>query len=163
MKNFITNDSKETQKLGEMLAQEVKGGQIICLTGDLGAGKTTFVQGFLKGLKVKGPYTSPTFLIMKHYEVKSLKLKVQSKYKIPNTKYQIQNIYHVDAYRVEAKDILALGWEEMIKHNPSVSGNIIIIEWADRIKKIIPNLPAGGTLWIKFKWLDDQKRQITFV
>ena len=66
-KTFITENSKQTQKLGEMLASEFKGGQIICLSGELGAGKTTFTQGLLKGLKIKGPYTSPTFVIMKKY------------------------------------------------------------------------------------------------
>ncbi|MCX6763681.1 MAG: tRNA (adenosine(37)-N6)-threonylcarbamoyltransferase complex ATPase subunit type 1 TsaE [Candidatus Moranbacteria bacterium] len=142
MPTYITNNSKETQKLGEMLAQEIKGGQIICLTGDLGSGKTTFTQGFLKGLKVKGPYTSPTFLIMKKYD---------------------KNIYHIDAYRVKAKDILALGWEEMVKDNPPAGGSVIIIEWADRLKKIIPTPPAGGSIWIKFKWLGENKREIQFV
>ena len=132
MPKYITQNSKETQKLGEILAREIKGGQIICLTGDLGAGKTTFTQGFLKGLKVKGPYTSPTFLIIKKYG---------------------QYIYHIDAYRVKAKDILNLGWEEMLQNKK----NIIIIEWADRIKKIIP----PNAVWIKFKWLDENKREMT--
>ena len=133
MKKFITHDSKETRKLGEMLAQEIQGGCIVCLAGDLGAGKTTFTQGFLQGLKAKGPYTSPTFLIMKKYG---------------------KNIFHLDAYRVKAKDILQLGWEEMIQDKK----NIIIIEWADRIRKIIP----PNSVWIKFEWLDENKRQITF-
>jgi HrpA-like RNA helicase len=85
---ITTKSSKETKDLGKMLAQEIKngpastrgnamstrGGQVICLSGELGSGKTTFTQGFLQGLKVKGPYTSPTFVIMKKYEskVKSL-------------------------------------------------------------------------------------------
>jgi len=137
MKNFVTNNFKETQKLGELLAKEISGGQIICLSGDLGSGKTTFTQGFLKGLKVKGPYTSPTFVVMKQYVLKD------------------KNIYHVDAYRIKAKDILNLGWEEMIKNK----NNIIIIEWADRIKKIIPK----DSVWIKFEWQDEHKRKMTFM
>jgi tRNA threonylcarbamoyladenosine biosynthesis protein TsaE len=149
-KEFITIGFRETQKLGELLAQEVladkrfdlpaspvggsrpkrpkevepRGACIICLSGDLGAGKTTFTQGLLKGLKVKGPYTSPTFVIMKHYK---------------------NNIYHFDAYRVAANDILNLGWEEIIGDKK----NIVIVEWADRIKKIIPK----NSLWIKFEWV----------
>ena len=70
MENFITNNFKETQKLGENLAQKIKTGAIICLQGELGSGKTTFTQGLLKGLGVEGPYTSPTFLIMKEYNLK---------------------------------------------------------------------------------------------
>ena len=65
---LITTSSTQTKKLGEMLAQELCGREIICLSGDLGSGKTTFTQGLLKGLGIKGPYTSPTFNIIKEYE-----------------------------------------------------------------------------------------------
>lgn len=132
-KKFITENSKQTQKLGELLAKELKGGEIICLSGDLGAGKTTFTQGLLKGLGAKAPFTSPTFVIMKKYK---------------------KTIFHFDAYRVGAKDILNLGWEEMIADKK----NVIIIEWAERIKKIIPK----DALWIKLKWVDESKRKIIF-
>lgn len=135
MKNFVTENSKQTQKLGALLAEEIKNGGIICLEGDLGSGKTTFTQGLLGGLKVKGPYTSPTFVIMKKYNPPAG-----------------GNIFHFDAYRIKDKDILNLGWEELIA-DPR---NIIIIEWADRIKKIVP----GRALWIKFEWLDQNKRKI---
>jgi tRNA threonylcarbamoyladenosine biosynthesis protein TsaE len=137
MKTFITENSKQTKKLGEILAKEIKGGAVICLSGDLGSGKTTFTQGLLRGLKVKGPYTSPTFVIMKKYK---------------------KNIFHFDAYRVTDKDVLNLGWEEIIADNPPVGGNVIIVEWADRIKKIIPK----GSLWIKFEWVGENKRKIIF-
>lgn len=168
MKSFITENSKQTQKLGEMLAEEIKngpastrgdrsltrGGKIICLSGELGSGKTTFTQGLLKGLKVKGPYTSPTFLVMKHYkkEISNSKSQIPNKYQNPKSK--IKNIYHMDAYRVDAKDILNLGWEEIINNK----SNVIIIEWADRISSIIPK----GALWISFEWMDENKRKISF-
>lgn len=129
-KEFITTNSKQTQKLGEMLAKEITGAIAVCLVGELGAGKTTFTQGFLKGLGAEGPYTSPTFLIMKQYG----------------------NVYHFDAYRVDSKDILNLGWEEIIA-NPQ---NIVIIEWADKVRDIIP----AGAVWIDFKWVDEKKRKI---
>jgi tRNA threonylcarbamoyladenosine biosynthesis protein TsaE len=152
----ISNSAKETQKLGEEMAEKLKSGDIICLSGDLGSGKTTFTQGLLKGLKIKGPYMSPTFLIIKHYkkEFPISKSQFPNKFKIQNSKFKILNIYHMDAYRVSAKDILNLGWEEIIA-NPK---NIIIIEWADRIKKIIPK----DALWIKFEWMDENKREIKF-
>lgn len=162
MKTFITENSKQTQWLGQMLGQELKGGEIICLAGDLGAGKTTFSQGLLKGLKIKGPYTSPTFAIIKHYKsrIKNNELRIKNKKSIiHNSKFIIQNIYHVDAYRVGARDMLNLGWEEIISPPAGGPENIVIIEWADRIKKIIPR----RALWIRFEWLDKDKRRIKLV
>lgn len=132
-KSFITENSRQTQKLGALLAKELRGGKVICLAGELGSGKTTFTQGLLKGLGVGGPYTSPTFVIMKKYK---------------------NNIYHFDAYRVKAKDILNLGWAELLAEPK----NIIIVEWADRIKKIIPK----KAVWARFEWLDKNKRRIRF-
>lgn len=132
MKKYITESVAQTKKLGEYLAHEIKGGKIICLEGELGSGKTTFTQGLLKGLKIKGPYTSPTFVIMKKYA---------------------PSVLHIDAYRVSAKDILDLGWKEITTD----AYNIVIVEWADRIKKIIPR----GSLWVKFKWLNKNKREIS--
>ncbi len=139
MDKFTTNSAKETQALGKLLAQELliekktaKKGQVVCLFGDLGSGKTTFTQGLLKGLGAKGPYTSPTFVIMKKYN----------------------SIYHIDAYRVEAPDILSLGWKEIVADKD----NIVIVEWAERIKKIIPR----NFLSIRFKWLDEDRREIKF-
>lgn len=136
MQTFITENSKQTKQLGEMLALELRGGEVICLEGELGAGKTTFTQGLLKGLKIKGPYTSPTFLIMKEYKKKD------------------KNIYHIDAYRINEADLVNLGWKELIADNK----NIFIIEWAERVAKILPK----NAVKIKFKWLDENKRQITF-
>jgi tRNA threonylcarbamoyladenosine biosynthesis protein TsaE len=149
MKNiFITNNSTQTRELGEMLAGELRGGEIVCLTGELGSGKTTFAQGLLKGLGAKGPYTSPTFVVMKHY-----KRKAQSaKRKIVALNSKPENVYHIDAYRVNAQDILDLGWEEMV----SDKKNIIIVEWAERIKSIVPDY----AIWIKFNYSDEHTRKI---
>ncbi|MFA7319004.1 MAG: tRNA (adenosine(37)-N6)-threonylcarbamoyltransferase complex ATPase subunit type 1 TsaE [Parcubacteria group bacterium] len=145
-KELITTTSAQTQEAGRLLAKEFQGGEVICLSGELGAGKTTFTQGLLGGLGLEGPFTSPTFLVMKEYEIK---------YPISNIQYPIkyQNVYHIDAYRVGTEDILALGWEEMVA-NPE---NIIIIEWAERVKEIIPN----NAIWINFEWLDENRRKIT--
>lgn len=145
MREYITNNFEETQKLGEELASELRGGEVLCLEGELGAGKTTFTQGLLKGLGAEGPYTSPTFLIMKEYEIKS---------KAKSLKPKVGTVYHIDAYRVGPDDILNLGWEEMIA-DPK---NIIIIEWPERIEKILPE----KFLRIKFEGLDEERRKITF-
>lgn len=148
--SFITTSGAKTKKLGQMLAEELRGGDIICLSGDLGTGKTTFTQGLLKGLKIKGPYTSPTFNIIKEYKVKSHKVfKKNTRYKIRDTRYKI---YHIDAYRVNADDILNLAWKDFAGQPDS----IVIIEWAERIKKLI----TSSALWIRFKWLSENEREI---
>ncbi len=123
-----------------MLAKELRGSEIVCLSGDLGAGKTTFTQGLLKGLGVKGPYTSPTFNIIKVYNPKA-------------GSYKLKAIYHIDAYRINSKDILDLGFKDFAG-KPTF---IVIIEWAERIKKLIPTT----ALWIKFEWINDKERKIT--
>jgi len=161
-KEFITSNFKETQKLGELLAEEIiasqrfdlrgakkiaevkpRGAFVVCMEGDLGAGKTTFTQGLLKGLKIKGPYTSPTFVVMKEYSIKS---------NPPAGGSNFKKVYHIDAYRINEKDLLNLGWEEMIAD----SKNIIIVEWSERVKKILPK----KALKIKFEWVDESKRMI---
>ncbi|PIP26776.1 MAG: tRNA (adenosine(37)-N6)-threonylcarbamoyltransferase complex ATPase subunit type 1 TsaE [Candidatus Moranbacteria bacterium CG_4_9_14_3_um_filter_40_7] len=154
MQTIITQNFQATRKLGRELAKKIKAGQIICLSGDLGSGKTTLAQGLLKGLGAKGPYTSPTFLIIKNYkkEIPISKSQFPNKSKIQNPKSKTLNIYHIDVYRVNEKDILNLGWEEIIKDK----NNIIVIEWAERIKKIIP----AGAKWIKFSWEGEKKRKI---
>lgn len=138
-KEFITTNSIQTQELGKLLSEEVKNGGIICLSGELGAGKTTFTQGLLGGLGLEGPFTSPTFLIMKEY-------------KRENSKSKIQKVYHIDAYRIGVEDILALGWEEMVANK----NNVIIIEWAERVRDIIPE----DALRIYFGWIGEKERKI---
>jgi len=154
MQTIFTQSFKETQKLGQELAEKLIPGQIICLSGDLGSGKTTFVQGILKELGIERPYTSPTFVIMKEYKKKNTKRKKQSTNKSQKTNLQVQNIYHVDAYRIKEKDILNLGWEEIINQ----PDNLIVVEWAERIKKIIP----ANAQWINFSWEGKEKRKIVF-
>jgi len=141
MKNFITISSLQTKKLGELLAQELCGSEIICLSGDLGAGKTTFTQGLLKGLKIKGPYTSPTFAILKEY-------------KIPKHPKSPSRIFHIDAYRIGAKDLQELGFKDFA----GKPGTITIIEWPEKVKKIIPK----NSVWIYFEWIDEKQRKVSF-
>lgn len=152
--SFITTSSIQTKKLGRLLAEELHGSEIICLSGDLGAGKTTFTQGLLKGLKIKGPYTSPTFSIIKNYRKEFPISKSQFPNKSKNYKSQIQNAYHIDAYRIKSKDLLELGFKDFAGQKNSVT----IIEWPEKVKKIIPT----SAVWIDFKWLSDKKRQLTF-
>ena len=116
-KEIITENCKETVDLGKSFASKLSGGEIVCLYGNLGTGKTSFSRGILQGLGAKGPYTSPTFVIMKEY-------------KILNNK-NIENVYHIDAYRIGGDDMMNLGWKELVEYGK----NIVIIEWAEKIKR----------------------------
>jgi len=146
-KTYITTSSKQTHTLGKQLAQEVlkkgadKTATIFGLIGDLGAGKTTFVQGFAFGLNIRKPITSPTYVIMKRFTLEDL---FQSKF---------TNLYHIDSYRIkEQQELMQLGFAD-INHEPK---NIILIEWADRIKGVLP----VNIRWIKLEYLGQNKRRI---
>lgn len=143
---IITKSIKKTKKVAALLAKKIKEKPllktafIIALEGDLGSGKTTFIQGLTAELGIKENILSPTFLILKEFPI----LIRQS-----NFRY----FYHIDAYRLKNPDeILELGFKDLIK-NPK---NIIVIEWADKIKKILPK----DILWINFENLGENKRKI---
>lgn len=135
----ITKNSKETKELGEKIAKQIlkdKNAVVIGLKGELGGGKTTFMQGFSKGLGVKEKILSPTFVILK-------------KFKINNSKY----LYHIDCYRLDKKkDLLDLGFKEII----SDPKNIVVVEWADKAKEIMPK----NIYWISFEFIDENRRRI---
>jgi len=156
LETFFTKSASETRKLGEVLSQELRGGEIICLTGELGSGKTTFAQGVLRGLKIKGPYTSPTFVVMKHYKIKSQNFSKVRPFPSPTSRGipqgQTLNVYHIDCYRVKSRDIIELGWKEII----TGENNIVIVEWAERMKAIIPS----RAIWLEFEHLDGDARKI---
>jgi len=148
-KENITSGPIQTKKLGEKFAKEIlkakpkKAAFVIGLEGELGGGKTTFLQGFAKGLGIKEKILSPTFVILKKFQLNNLTIK------------QFNNLYHIDCYRIEkSKQLLDLGFEEIIS-NPK---NIIAVEWAEKIRKIMPK----HTLWIKFKFVNEKTRKITF-
>ena len=112
---IISQSVGETIILGEKLGALVNSGDVLCLTGDLGTGKTHFVKGFAKGLNIKEYITSPTFTIVNEYQGR-LKL------------------YHFDVYRVDDPDeIYAIGFDEYI-----FSSAVSIIEWANLIEELIP-------------------------
>ncbi|HFC76838.1 MAG TPA: tRNA (adenosine(37)-N6)-threonylcarbamoyltransferase complex ATPase subunit type 1 TsaE [Candidatus Moranbacteria bacterium] len=146
MKKIITKNANETKELGRSISKDFQGGEIVCLEGDLGAGKTTFSQGILQGLGAEGPYTSPTFIVMKEYRIENNQIK--------NGKQGVKKIYHLDTYRVETSDILDLGWNELVANK----NNVIIIEWSEKIKEIIPD----NSFWVKFKHLPNNRREIIF-
>ena len=118
-KEFVSNNKKETWEIARNLLKQSKEHNLIILKGELGSGKTTFSQGVLKTLDAKGPFTSPTFVVMKKYEINSGGYKA---------------VYHLDCYRVEAKDVIDLGWEEVIEDKK----NLVLVEWPEKIESILP-------------------------
>ena len=112
--------------------------------GDLGSGKTTFVQGLIKGLGIKKRIISPTFILVRHYE-------------IPSTLNSrgVRNIYHVDLYRLEGnikEQLQELGFDEIISDNC----NIVLVEWADKATEVFPS----NTIWMEFENAGGDKRKI---
>jgi tRNA threonylcarbamoyladenosine biosynthesis protein TsaE len=139
---MLTHSPKQTQKIAELLIKTIlenprKSPRIFCLQGDLGAGKTTFIQGAARALKIKNKILSPTFVIMKDFPLLA----------------PFKKFYHIDCYRIEKpKEILNLGFKEIIK-NP---GNLVFIEWPERIRKIIPK----NAVWLEFEVKGKNKRGI---
>lgn len=137
MSEHITNNAKETVDIAMNLARTLKGGETIALTGNLGAGKTVFVKGLAKALGINDNITSPTFVLLKVYNIKQR---------------QIKRFVHVDCYRLEGKeDLYEIGLGDYLS-NPE---NVVVIEWADRIS----NLPSN-TIHIKMEYISDQERRL---
>lgn len=119
---YQTHTKEETQGVGKILAQEFVPGVLVTLTGDLGAGKTTLTQGILEAFGAEKPYTSPTFVIMKEYSLSTA------------SQNGIKRVYHVDTYRIEAKDLEHLGFEEWC----SDPHGLVILEWPERVHELLP-------------------------
>lgn len=107
---------EETFALGEKLGREAKPGEIYCLNGDLGVGKTVFTQGFARGLGIDGPVNSPTFTILQQYDEGRLPL------------------YHFDVYRIgDISEMDEIGCEDCF-----FGEGVCLIEWSDLIREILP-------------------------
>ncbi len=112
---YKSNSPLETENIAKALAKNIKPGDVICLNGDLGVGKTAFVQGLVRALGVSEPISSPTFTIVNCYEGR-----------IP--------IYHFDVYRIgDCDEMYDIGYEEYI-----YGEGLSIIEWPEKIKEILP-------------------------
>lgn len=136
MKYKSSSASKTQKKAQELAKKYLKKGVIIALYGDLGAGKTTFAQGFAKGLGIKKQVISPTFIITRQHQ-------------IPNSS---KIFYHIDLYRLEEFDTIILSLEEIFQ----TKGNIILIEWAEKLGNRLPE----GTIKIYLKRLSENEREI---
>lgn len=138
---FISSSVNQTQEIASKLAQKYKLGKVIALSGDLGAGKTTFAQGFAKSLGINQTLLSPTFTLIRQY-------------KIPNA--SLQTLYHIDLYRIEdISDIHSLGLQDILAEKK----NIVLIEWAQRLGSLLP----PDTITIKLSIISKQQRRIEVI
>ncbi|MCH7828787.1 tRNA (adenosine(37)-N6)-threonylcarbamoyltransferase complex ATPase subunit type 1 TsaE [Patescibacteria group bacterium] len=138
----VQQTKKRAAELGRRILQGPLGNHalVIALRGNLGSGKTTFVQGLAREFGIKEKVLSPTFLIIKRFHV---------------SRSRFREFYHIDCYRLKsAKELLGLEWKEIIQ-NPN---NIVAVEWADHVKSIIPK----HALWISFSHGGREKRTIRF-
>jgi tRNA threonylcarbamoyladenosine biosynthesis protein TsaE len=136
---ITTTSPKETLAFAKNFARTLKGGEVIGLIGDLGAGKTAFTQGLAKGLGIKAKVNSPTFVIMKVYEVKRQKTKDKRPNRsasiVKSQLSKVTKLVHIDAYRLNSgKDLEAIGALDYFGQPDT----IVVIEWADRVKEILP-------------------------
>ena len=131
---IISNSANETMELGQKIAELAKAGSIFCLTGDLGAGKTTLVRGIAQALKIKSVVQSPTFNIMKIYFD------------------GIKPLIHIDAYRLADVDT-DIGLDEYIGYETGIT----VIEWPMFIERLIPE----GSNEINILNLGNDVRKIT--
>lgn len=131
---FISRSPEQTRRIGIRLGAYLQPQDVICLSGELGAGKTTLVQGIAKGWGTGEPVTSPTFVLINQYH-----------------RPDNSEMNHLDAYRlnsaIEAED---LDLERLIEEGP------LLIEWPERILEALPS----NHLWIQMVWLGDEQRQL---
>ncbi len=136
---MTSHTEKETKDIAQKYAQSLKGGEVIGLKGKLGAGKTVFVKGLAKGLGVKETVASPTFVLMKIYDINNKKIK---------------HLVHIDAYRLTNSDDL----ESIGAYDYFNKESVVIIEWPQRI----PQLKKFITNYIDIKFVNPKQREIIF-
>jgi len=145
-KTFISKSERETKRLANELLKNINIGKkpiIFALQGELGTGKTQFTKGLAKSLGIKQNIRSPTFFLVREYNIKEKNLK----------------FLHLDTYRMfEQEEFVDLGFENMIKQP-----NIIVIEWAEKVSKILREIKDSVELiWIKFEYQGKNTRKIKY-
>ncbi|MFC1653660.1 tRNA (adenosine(37)-N6)-threonylcarbamoyltransferase complex ATPase subunit type 1 TsaE [Patescibacteria group bacterium] len=139
MQVVITNSPEETEKFAHDFAKTLKPGSVIALHGELGGGKTTFTRGLAKGLGVEDRVSSPTFVLMRDYDL---------------PKKDGSKLHHLDLYRINSSDELrSLDLDELVNQET----NIFVIEWAEKADK----KELEKAIHIDFEVLEENKRKIT--
>ncbi|NIV39516.1 MAG: tRNA (adenosine(37)-N6)-threonylcarbamoyltransferase complex ATPase subunit type 1 TsaE [Anaerolineae bacterium] len=135
--DFVSHSAAQTHRFGVRLGLLLQPGDIVCLEGELGAGKTCLAQGIGEGMGVVEPITSPTFTLIAEYYPPS----------------PAPPLYHIDVYRLDraVREVMALGLDDYL-----LGDGVCLIEWADRIAPALPE----ERLWIKLRHLDASKRGV---
>lgn len=134
--DFISRSPEQTRRVGMRLGGLLQPGDLVCLQGNLGAGKTTFVQGMAQGWGALDSVSSPTFVLVNAYR-----------------RADGGRLYHMDAYRIEsAPEAEELDLDTMQDEGP------LLIEWAERIESILPD----ERLWVNFEHVGDEQRDMRF-
>ncbi|MFA5838731.1 MAG: tRNA (adenosine(37)-N6)-threonylcarbamoyltransferase complex ATPase subunit type 1 TsaE [Candidatus Paceibacterota bacterium] len=160
---IISKSLKETENFARDFLWDLKKNNkkavVVGLHGNLGSGKTTFVQFVAQNLGIKENITSPTFVIEKIYPVKSRKAGILSLSKLFNRASKIEKenwpkkLIHIDAYRLEkGEELKSLGFEEIL-NDPK---NLILMEWPENVFDILPK----NILKLKFEFIDENTRSI---
>ena len=136
MLDFFSRSPEQTRRIGMRLGGALQAGDVICLQGDLGAGKTTFVQGVALGWGSRDAVSSPTFIIVNVYR-----------------RGDEARLFHMDAYRLDS----TLEAEELDLDSMLAEGSLLI-EWPERIDGLVP----GEHLWIKLEHVDEEEREMKF-
>ncbi|MFH1142842.1 MAG: tRNA (adenosine(37)-N6)-threonylcarbamoyltransferase complex ATPase subunit type 1 TsaE [Candidatus Uhrbacteria bacterium] len=136
-----TNNPEQTKKYGAEFAQQLQGGEVVLLVGEIGAGKTTFVQGIGSELNVPDHIKSPTFVIVHEHQV--------------NNQKTIKHLIHLDGYRLGQTRLSELGIDRFCGRIDTV----IVIEWPDQVEFDLEDCQA--THRIEFKHMDKDQRKIT--
>ncbi len=139
---IITNSPEETYEFGEKLTDHFRGGDILLLIGELGAGKTTLIKGLAVGFGIDNEITSPTFTLMNHYSTHD---------------HTIKNLVHIDTYRLkDEKELKDIGIEDYLSDPES----LCIIEWPEKMVELLKN---KKTFTITIEHLAENQRKITMV
>lgn len=132
---LLTRSAEETHALGAAVGHLLRGGDVVALAGDLGAGKTTFVQGAASSLGVREPVLSPTFTLVREYEAP-----------LP--------VIHLDVYRLERlQDVVDLGFDDLLDR-----AGIVFVEWGDAIDALLP--PSSLLVRITIPADDEDRREV---
>lgn len=136
MLEFTSHSPEQTRQIGVRLGKALQTGDVICLQGDLGAGKTTFVQGVALGWGSMDSVSSPTFILVNVYR-----------------RGDDARLFHMDAYRIDS----SLEAEEL-DLDAMLAQGALLLEWPERIPDLIP----GERLWIEFEHTDEAEREMKF-
>ena len=134
---FFSRSPEQTRRLGMRLGALLQTGDVVCLQGELGAGKTTFVQGLASGWGSLDAVSSPTFILVNVYR-----------------RADESQLFHFDTYRIDsASEAEELDLDAMLSAGP------LVIEWPERMAGVLPD----ERLWIKLEYVDEDRRQLTFL